>query len=162
MYATVLPTYSFSGHHYTYLTLFFPLLVLSLHHCLVTNSSKIDKSFETILNWLFYAVAITIILGQLGYSPMALFLSISGVILAFAFMIGSASSKYFEGLLFIILRRPYAIGDGIHVMGKRCLSYFLFCYNCILCLLIFSSIPLCQVSRAKECTQVTRSGMWKM
>ena len=94
------------------------MLALHLHHHLVTNSSKIDKSFETILNWLFYAVAITIILGQLGYSPMALFLSISGVILAFAFMIGSASSKYFEGLLFIIVRRPYAIGDGIHVMGK--------------------------------------------
>jgi len=48
---------------------------------------------------------------------MALFLSISGVILGFAFMIGSASSKYFEGLLFILVRRPYAIGDGIHVMN---------------------------------------------
>jgi small-conductance mechanosensitive channel len=37
------------------------------------------------------------------------------VILAFAFMIGSASSKYFEGVLFILLRRPYGIGDMIHV-----------------------------------------------
>ena len=46
---------------------------------------------------------------------MAMFLSISGVILAFAFMIGSASSKYFEGILFILVRRPYAIGDGIAV-----------------------------------------------
>ena len=46
---------------------------------------------------------------------MAMFLSISGVILAFAFMIGSASSKYFEGILFILVRRPYAIGDGIYV-----------------------------------------------
>ena len=30
-------------------------------------------------------------------------------------MIGSASSKYFEGLLFILVRRPYGIGDLIHV-----------------------------------------------
>ena len=30
-------------------------------------------------------------------------------------MIGPASSKYFEGLLFILLRRPYGIGDLIHV-----------------------------------------------
>jgi small-conductance mechanosensitive channel len=30
-------------------------------------------------------------------------------------MIGSASSKYFEGLLFIIMRRPYGIGDMIHI-----------------------------------------------
>jgi small-conductance mechanosensitive channel len=30
-------------------------------------------------------------------------------------MIGSASSKYFEGLLFILARRPYGIGDIIHI-----------------------------------------------
>jgi small-conductance mechanosensitive channel len=30
-------------------------------------------------------------------------------------MISTASSKYFEGLLFILVRRPYQIGDGIHV-----------------------------------------------
>ena len=29
-------------------------------------------------------------------------------------VIGSASSKYFEGLLFILARRPYGIGDLIH------------------------------------------------
>jgi hypothetical protein len=34
----------------------------------------------------------TIILSQLGLDPLALFLSVSGVVLAFAFMIGS--SKY--------------------------------------------------------------------
>ena len=44
----------------------------------------------------FYAVVICVILSQIGYDPLALFLSISGVILGFAFMIGSASSKYFE------------------------------------------------------------------
>lgn len=49
--------------------------------------------------------------------PLALFLSLSSVILAFAFMIGSASSKYFEGILFILVRRPYGIGDIIHVSG---------------------------------------------
>lgn len=47
--------------------------------------------------------------------PLALFLSLSSVILAFAFMIGPASSKYFEGLLFILVRRPYGIGDLIHI-----------------------------------------------
>jgi small-conductance mechanosensitive channel len=30
-------------------------------------------------------------------------------------VIGSASAKYFEGLLFIIVRRPYNVGDRIHV-----------------------------------------------
>jgi len=62
----------------------------------VANSSKIDGAFENIFNIVFYAIIITIILSQLGFDPLALFLSISGVVLAFAFMIGSASSKYFE------------------------------------------------------------------
>ena len=131
---------------------------------LVTNSSKIDKSFETILNWIFYAVAFTIILSQLGFSPMALFLSISGVILAFAFMIGSASSKYFEGLLFILVRRPYAIGDGIHVMGESPIPFCLF----------FPTVdakqnplkPLItnvfQVSKPRVCIRATHFGMSKM
>jgi hypothetical protein len=62
----------------------------------VANSSKIDQAFESIINGIFYAVVATIILSQLGFDPLALFLSVSGVVLAFAFMIGSASSKYFE------------------------------------------------------------------
>lgn len=37
------------------------------------------------------------------------------MILAFAFAIGSASAKAFEGMLFILIRRPYSIGDFIHV-----------------------------------------------
>jgi small-conductance mechanosensitive channel len=63
----------------------------------------------------FYALVTTIILIQLGFDPLALFLSLSGVILAFGFIIGSASAKYFEGLLFILIRRPYDIGDTIHI-----------------------------------------------
>jgi hypothetical protein len=51
--------------------------------------------------------------------PLSLFLSLSSVILAFAFMIGSASSKYFEGILFILVRRPYGIGDIIHISNTE-------------------------------------------
>ena len=47
--------------------------------------------------------------------PFSLFLSLSSVFLVFAFIIGSASAKYFEGILFILVRRPYGIGDFIHV-----------------------------------------------
>lgn len=39
--------------------------------------------------------------------PLSLFISLSSVVLAFAFMIGSAAAKYFEGVLFILVRRPY-------------------------------------------------------
>jgi hypothetical protein len=61
----------------------------------IENSSRIDKAFETLFNIPFYALVATMILIQLDFDPLALFLSLSSVILAFAFMIGSASAKYF-------------------------------------------------------------------
>lgn len=76
----------------------------------IDNSSQIDKSFENLVNVVFYAVVISFILSQLGFDPFSLFLSLSSIVLAFAFAIGSASAKYFEGLLFILVRRPYGIG----------------------------------------------------
>mmetsp|Transcript_57467 Transcript_57467/g.140251 ORF Transcript_57467/g.140251 Transcript_57467/m.140251 type:complete len:1224 (-) Transcript_57467:76-3747(-) len=81
----------------------------------IENSSQIDKSFENIVNIVFYAIVFSIILSQLGFDPFSLFLSLSSVVLAFAFAIGSASAKYIEGLLFILVRRPYGIGDLVHV-----------------------------------------------
>jgi Mechanosensitive ion channel len=81
----------------------------------IDNSSQIDKSFENIVNVIFYAIVVSIVLSQLGFDPFSLFLSLSSVVLAFAFAIGSASSKYIEGLLFILVRRPYGIGDLVHV-----------------------------------------------
>ena len=69
---------------------------LRLLRASVANSTKIDRAFESIFNSIFYVILICLILSRLGHDPLALFLSISGVILAFAFMIGSASSKYFE------------------------------------------------------------------
>ena len=76
----------------------------------VRSSQKIDKSFEKIFNILFYFAIACIILGVLGYDPIAVFLSLSSIVLAFSFMISQASSKYVEGLLFILYRRPYDIG----------------------------------------------------
>jgi hypothetical protein len=76
----------------------------------VRSSQKIDKSFEKIFNVLFYFVIACLILNVLGYDPVAVFLSLSSVVLAFSFMISQASSKYVEGLLFILYRRPYDIG----------------------------------------------------
>ena len=34
---------------------------------------------------------------------------------SFAFMIGGASSKYFEGLLLVLVRKPYTVGDRVAV-----------------------------------------------
>jgi hypothetical protein len=110
----------------------------------IANSGQIDHAFEVIVDIAFYVIVVIIILVALDYDPLALFVSVSGIILAFAFMIGNASSKYFEGLLFIlgkfsrslrctsfcqhvshfriasiIVRRPYDIGDRIAISNPE-------------------------------------------
>jgi len=60
---------------------------------------QLDRSFESIFNILFYFVAFFIVAFGLGIDPLVLFASISGFVLGFAFMIGTACSKYVEGLL---------------------------------------------------------------
>jgi len=54
-------------------------------------------------------------IGALGINPLVILASLSGLVLGLSFMISSASSKYFEGLLFIFVRHPNDIGDRIHV-----------------------------------------------
>jgi hypothetical protein len=62
----------------------------------VAASSKIDKALESIMNVFFYVAICCIILAAYGFDPLSLFISLSSVIVAFAFMIGTASAKYFE------------------------------------------------------------------
>jgi hypothetical protein len=54
------------------------------------------EALESIFNYGFYVVLACVILWILDIDPFALFVSLSSIVLAFAFMIGSASSKYFE------------------------------------------------------------------
>lgn len=81
----------------------------------INNRRQIDNAAERIFNWIFYTIVAIVIVTVLGFDPLAMFLSLSSIIVAFAFMIGNASAKYFEGILFILMRRPYGIGDRIHV-----------------------------------------------
>lgn len=69
---------------------------LRLLRASISNSGQIDQAFEVLINYAFYIVLVCIILAANGFNPLALFLSFSSIILAFAFVIGSASSKYFE------------------------------------------------------------------
>jgi small-conductance mechanosensitive channel len=55
----------------------------------------------------------------IGIDPVTLFAALAGFIVGFAFMIGGAASKYFEGVLMILMRRPYDIGDRIAIQGAE-------------------------------------------
>jgi hypothetical protein len=48
------------------------------------------------VNFAFYTVTFFILLGVMGVDTTALFIGLSGVLVSFAFMIGSASAKYVE------------------------------------------------------------------
>ena len=51
---------------------------------------------ESIVNNIFYTIMFFAVLGVLGADLNALILALSGIIVSFAFMIGTASSKYLE------------------------------------------------------------------
>lgn len=63
----------------------------------VENSGQIDHAFEIIINVCFYILLFVILVAVMGFNPLSLILSLSSLVLSFAFMIGSASSKAFEG-----------------------------------------------------------------
>jgi small-conductance mechanosensitive channel len=60
---------------------------LRLLRASVASSSRIDKAFERILNIFFYFIVGIIVLLILGIDPLLLFASVSGFVLAFAFML---------------------------------------------------------------------------
>lgn len=63
----------------------------------VENASQIDHAFEQIINVCFYVVLFVILVAIMGFDPFSLILSLSSLVVAFAFAISSATSKAFEG-----------------------------------------------------------------
>ncbi|KAG7366028.1 mechanosensitive ion channel [Nitzschia inconspicua] len=79
----------------------------------IRNSSQIDNAYERIVSCVFYVIVGFVILAAFGFDINSIFLLLSSILVSFAFMIGSASSKYMEGILLILVRKPYNIGDRV-------------------------------------------------
>jgi Na+/citrate or Na+/malate symporter len=77
----------------------------------ISNATAIERVFEMILNTCFYAILFFICLAILGIGALTFALTFSSIILALSFIIGSASSSMFEGILMILVRRPYGTSD---------------------------------------------------
>ncbi|CAB9510911.1 Mechanosensitive ion channel protein [Seminavis robusta] len=90
----------------------------------IHNSSQIDNAIEHVINVGFYFVLGCCVLAVFGLDPLQLFFSLSSFVIAFAFVIGAAASKYFEGVLLILVQRPYGVGDRIHVANSQDESSF--------------------------------------
>mmetsp|Transcript_31570 Transcript_31570/g.76534 ORF Transcript_31570/g.76534 Transcript_31570/m.76534 type:complete len:1185 (-) Transcript_31570:186-3740(-) len=95
---------------------------LRLLRATVAGSAKIDKAAEAIFNIVFYGGMVVVILYAVGIDPISIFFSLSSIVLAFSFMIGSASAKYFEGVLLILGQKPYGIGDRVNFSNSESVS----------------------------------------
>jgi small-conductance mechanosensitive channel len=73
----------------------------------INNATAIDRVFEMILNICFYTALFFISLGILGIGVLTFAVTFSSTVLALSFIIGSACSSIFEGLMMILVRRPY-------------------------------------------------------
>jgi len=88
----------------------------------VSSSGSMGRAFEIMVNYVFFLILWCIILYIIGIDPVALFVSIAGIIVGFSFMIGSASSKFFEGVLFIFVRRKCGVTSLLGFRFVICLS----------------------------------------
>ncbi len=86
---------------------------LRLFRASMANSSSIDHVFAMFINLFFFIVQILLVLVILGYRQWGPIGSVFAFFFSFSFMFGPASSKLFEGILLIFVRRPYDIGDKI-------------------------------------------------
>mmetsp|Transcript_39628 Transcript_39628/g.82351 ORF Transcript_39628/g.82351 Transcript_39628/m.82351 type:complete len:246 (+) Transcript_39628:1-738(+) len=55
----------------------------------------------------------------MGVDPFVFILSVSSFIVAFAFMIGPGVSQQFEGILLVLVRQPYDIGDRVAIADPQ-------------------------------------------
>jgi small-conductance mechanosensitive channel len=81
----------------------------------VGNSSLIDQVLEQIVDGIFYFVLLLVILCLLKYNPWTLLVSMSTLLFSTAFAIGPSLSRYIEGVLMIIGRRPFDLGDRVFI-----------------------------------------------
>lgn len=115
----------------------------------ISNATAIDRVFEMILNICIYTILFFICIGILGIGVLTFAVTFSSTILALSFIVGSACSSIFEGLMMILVRRPY--GRLKHRLAQNTitlsvLTVFLFCmFSCAILLDIGDRIALSNV-----------------
>ena len=90
--------------------------VRMLEHA-IKNASHIDREYENVINFVFYFFLGCVVLAVLNLDPLTFLVSLSSLIVAFSFMIGPGTASMFEGVLMILGRQPYDIGDKIAIVS---------------------------------------------
>ncbi len=81
----------------------------------VGNSTLIDYVLENIFNAFFYFFLALAIMSVLELNPWTLLVSLSTILVSFAFAVGPSAAKLIAGMMMIAIRRPYDLGDRISV-----------------------------------------------
>jgi hypothetical protein len=77
----------------------------------VANEGVMNAAAEKLIDFIFYSAIIILALAAVGVDVVVLFASMATIIISFSFCVGGASSDVIKGLLFILLQRPYDIGE---------------------------------------------------
>eukprot|EP00586_Coscinodiscus_wailesii_P020942 CAMPEP_0172493634 /NCGR_PEP_ID=MMETSP1066-20121228/25037_1 /TAXON_ID=671091 /ORGANISM="Coscinodiscus wailesii, Strain CCMP2513" /LENGTH=878 /DNA_ID=CAMNT_0013263857 /DNA_START=100 /DNA_END=2736 /DNA_ORIENTATION=+ len=79
----------------------------------IGNAFLIDNMLEDIVDVICAIVITLAIIALMRYNPYKLLLSMTSLMVSFAFAIGPSVAKYIEGVVMIAVRRPYDLGDRI-------------------------------------------------
>jgi len=80
------------------------------------NSTLIDSVLESIFNGVFSFFLGLTIMSVLNLNPWTLLVSMSTVLVSFAFALGPSAAKMIEGMIMIAVRRPFDLGDRISIV----------------------------------------------
>ena len=86
----------------------------------VNKASHVDKAYEKIINVVFGLVGFFACLALLGLDVIGVLTGLSALLVSFGFMIGSGTSQLFEGIMMVLSRQPYDIGDRIAIVSLLC------------------------------------------
>jgi len=81
----------------------------------IKNASHISKSYEKVINMVFYFIIGLIALAIMELNPIELLVGVAFILIAFGFCIGEGTSQLFDGVLLILVRQPYDIGDKVAI-----------------------------------------------
>jgi len=84
----------------------------------VGNASILDSYLEGVINCLYGIVVGIVVISLLGFNPWPLLMSLSTIMVTTAFAVGPTVSKTIEGIMLIVVMRPYDIGDRIILGGS--------------------------------------------
>jgi small-conductance mechanosensitive channel len=81
-------------------------------------SAQLDDAFEQLINIAFYFLTGFVVLVVVGFDTTRIF-SFSAGIFSLSFMFGASASRYLEGVLLVLARQPFDVGDRIAISDPQ-------------------------------------------